>query len=199
MNRTPSLRRPLRTLGLAAAMAIGGVALVGCTTTPPGSQASGPTARVAMERDVDATLARLYTVVPGSREMVQRSAGVLVFPAVVGGSFVVGAEHGRGALREGGTTSGYYSTTGGSIGLQAGGQSRSVIYVFNTRDALDKFKASNGWTAGADATVAVGRVGANGSVDTQTVQQPVASFILTNVGLEAGAAVGAARIAQVTL
>ena len=189
----------LRSIGLAIAVGLGSVAMIGCTTTPPGSEASGPSERAAMEKNVDATLSRLYTTVPGSREMLQRAAGVLVFPSVVGGSFVVGAEYGRGALREGGRTTGYYSTTAGSIGFQAGGQSKAVIYVFNTREALEKFKNSKGWTAGADATVAVGKIGANGSVDTQTVQQPVSSFILTNVGLEAGAAVGAAKVTQISL
>ena len=189
----------LRSIGLAIAVGLGSVAMIGCTTTPPGSEASGPSERAAMEKNVDATLSRLYTTVPGSREMLQRAAGTLVFPSVVGGSFVVGAEYGRGALREGGRTTGYYSTTAGSIGFQAGGQSKAVIYVFNTREALEKFKNSKGWTAGADATVAVGKIGANGSVDTQTVQQPVSSFILTNVGLEAGAAVGAAKVTQISL
>ena len=189
----------LRSIGLAVALGLGGIAMVGCTTTPKGAEASGPTARAAMDRDVDATLSRLYSTVPGTREMVQRSAGVLVFPAVVGGSFVVGAEYGKGALREGGTTTGYYSTTAGSIGFQAGGQSKAVVYVFNTGEALQKFKASNGWTAGADATVAVGKIGANGSVDTETMKQAVSSFILTNVGLEAGASVGAAKITRISL
>ena len=189
----------LRSIGLAIAVGLGSVAMIGCTTTPPGSEASGPSERAAMEKNVDATLSRLYTTVPGSREMLQRAAGTLVFPSVVGGSFVVGAEYGRGALREGGRTTGYYSTTAGSIGFQAGGQSKAVIYVFNTREALEKFKNSKGWTAGVDATVAVGKIGANGSVDTQTVQQPVSSFILTNVGLEAGAAVGAAKVTQISL
>ena len=189
----------LRSIGLAIAVGLGSVAMIGCTTTPPGSEASGPSERAAMEKNVDATLSRLYTTVPGSREMLQRAAGVLVFPSVVGGSFVVGAEYGRGALREGGRTTGYYSTTAGSVGLQAGGQSKAVVYVFNTQEALQKFKSSKGWTAGADATVAVGKVGANGSVDTQTVQQPVSRFILTNEGLEAGASVGAAKINHISL
>lgn len=189
----------LRSIGLAVALGLGSIAMVGCTTTPKGAEASGPTARAAIDRDVDATLSRLYSTVPGTREMVQRSAGVLVFPSVVGGSFVVGAEYGKGALREGGTTTGYYSTTAGSIGLQAGGQSKAVVYVFNTGEALQKFKASNGWTAGADATVAVGKIGANGSVDTETMKQAVSSFILTNVGLEAGASVGAAKVTRISL
>ena len=189
----------LRSIGLAIAVGLGSVAMIGCTTTPPGSEASGPSERAAMEKNVDATLSRLYTTVPGSREMLQRAAGTLVFPSVVGGSFVVGAEYGRGALREGGRTTGYYSTTAGSIGFQAGGQSKAVIYVFNTREALEKFKNSKGWTAGVDATVAVGKIGANGSVDTETMKQAVSSFILTNVGLEAGAAVGAAKVTQISL
>ena len=189
----------LRSIGLAVALGLGSIAMVGCTTTPKGAEASGPTARAAIDREVDATLSRLYSTVPGTREMVQRAAGVLVFPSVVGGSFVVGAEYGKGALREGGTTTGYYSTTAGSIGLQAGGQSKAVIYVFNTGEALQKFKASNGWTAGADATVAAGKIGANGSVDTETMKQAVSSFILTNVGLEAGASVGAAKVTRISL
>ena len=189
----------LRSIGLAVALGLGSIAMVGCTTTPKGAEASGPTARAAIDREVDATLSRLYSTVPGTREMVQRSAGVLVFPSVVGGSFVVGAEYGRGALREGGRTTGYYSTTAGSIGFQAGGQSKAVIYVFNTREALEKFKNSKGWTAGVDATVAVGKIGANGSVDTETMKQAVSSFILTNVGLEAGASVGAAKVTRISL
>ena len=189
-----------RHAGLALAIArLGSIAMVGCTATTQQSQAAPASSRAAMESAVNETLSRLYSTVPGSREMVNRAAGVLVFPAVVGGSFVVGAEHGKGALRVGGQTTNYYSTTGASVGFQAGGQSRSVIYVFNTRDALQKFRNSNGWTADADATVAIGNVGANGRVDTHTVQQPIASFVLTNVGLEAGVSVGGSRIVPIAL
>ena len=189
----------LRSIGLATALGLGSIALIGCTTTTNDSQATPAVSRASMETSVDETLSRLYSTVPGTREMVSKAAGVLVFPAVVGGSFVVGAEHGRGALRVGGQTVAYYSFTGASIGFQAGGQSRSVIYVFNTQEALQKFRASNGWTAGADATVAVGTVGANGHVDTKTLQQPITSFTLTNVGLEAGVSVGGSKITPISL
>ena len=189
----------LRSIGLATALGLGSIALIGCTTTTNDSQATPAVSRASMETSVDETLSRLYSTVPGTREMVSKAAGVLVFPAVVGGSFVVGAEHGRGALRVGGQTVAYYSITGASIGFQAGGQSRSVIYVFNTQEALQKFRASNGWTAGTDATVAVGTVGANGRVDTKTLQQPITSFTLTNVGLEAGVSVSGGRITPISL
>ena len=135
----------------------------------------------------------------GSRELVAKSSGVLVFPAVVGASMGVGAEYGRGALRVNGRTQSYYSTTSGSIGFQAGAQSKAVIYLFTTQAALDKFRGSKGWTAGADATVAVATIGANGSIDTNTIRQPVVGFVLTNVGLEAGVSVQGAKVTEIAL
>lgn len=189
----------VRSLLIAAAVAAGSVAMVGCTTTPADVQASPRADRSALDAQADAALSRLFDTVPGSRELVARSKGVLVFPAVVGGSFMVGVEHGRGVLRAGQRTLGYYSTTAASIGWQAGGQSKAVVYVFNTQEALDKFVRSEGWSAGVDATVAVGKVGANGSIDTQTVQAPVASFVMTNAGLEAGVSLQGAKITRIDL
>ncbi len=189
----------VRSLLVAAAVAVSGVAMVGCTTTPPDSQGSPRADRGSLEAQTNATLARLYDTAPGSRELISRAKGVLVFPAVIGGSFVVGVEHGRGVLRSGQRTLGYYSTTGASIGWQAGGQSKAVVYVFNTQDALDKFMNGDGWSAGVDATVAVGKVGANGMIDTQTAQAPVAAFVMTNAGLEAGVSLQGSKITKIAL
>lgn len=188
----------LRTLALATTMAVGGLSLVACTTTNPDAQASRRLDQNSLEAQANATLARLYETAPGSREMVAKARGVLIFPAVIGGSFVVGVEHGKGLLRVGGRTQGYYSTTGASLGWQAGGQSKAVIYVFSTQEALDKFINSNGWSVGADATVAVGSVGANGSVDSNTVQAPVVSYVMTNTGLEAGVSLQGSKVTKIT-
>jgi lipid-binding SYLF domain-containing protein len=190
-----------RTLGIAAALALalGGMVMTGCTTTPADSASSSHSARQAMNSSVNDTLSRLYNTVEGSRELVQKAAGVLVFPSVVGGSFIVGAEYGRGELRVNGRTEGYYSTTAGSIGFQAGGQSKAVIYVFNNRESLNKFRESKGWSIGVDATIAAAKVGVNGSIDTHTAQQPIVGYVLTNVGLEAGAALQGAKITPISL
>ena len=188
-----------RTAMSAAAVAVAGLAFVGCTTTMKGESASSTTSRASIDAQVDATLSKLYTNVAGSRELVAKSKGVLVFPAVVGASFVVGAQYGRGALRVNGRTESYYSTTAGSLGFQAGAQSKAVIYLFTTQQALDKFRSSKGWTVGADATVALATIGASGNIDTNTAQQPVVGFVLTNVGLEAGISLQGAKIDQIQL
>lgn len=187
----------LRTVVMATALAAGSIAMVGCTTTKPETQSAPRADATTVNARANAALERLYQTAPGSKEMVARSKGVLIFPSVIGGSFVIGVEHGRGVLRVGGQNNGYYSTTGASVGWQAGGQSKAVIYVFNTQEALDKFLASDGWSVGADATVAAGKVGANGSVDTTTAQGPVTSYVLTNAGLEAGVSLQGSKITKV--
>lgn len=197
MQNTHKTRFP--SLAVTALLAVSSLAFVGCTTTAPGTSGTTVSSRATIDAGVDEALSKLYNTVPGSRELVSRSAGVLVFPSVISASLGIGAEYGRGALRTGNRTQGYYSTTAGSVGWQAGAQSRAVIYVFSTREALDKFRASNGWTVGADATVALATVGANGQVDSNTVRQPVVGYVLTNAGLEAGVALQGAKISPIAL
>ena len=189
----------IRSVALASALAVTGLAMVACTTTKPGTESAPRMDSTTLNTRADATLDRLYSTAPGSKELVARASGVLIFPSVVGGSFIVGAEHGRGVLRTGGKNHSYYSTTVGSVGWQIGAQSKAVVYVFNTPEALNKFVTSNGWAGGVDATVAVGKVGANGAIDTTSAQAPVVSFVLTNVGLEAGVSVQGSKISKIVM
>lgn len=173
--------------------------LASCTTTAREEKGSAATRSKEINAGVDSALSRLYEAAPDSRELVRRAAGVLVFPSVLSVSFGVGAEHGDGALRVGGKTVDYYSTSSGSIGIQAGAQSKSIVLLFMTPDSLAQFRKSNGWTAGADATVAVANIGANGKIDTATMQQPIVGFVLSNAGLMAGVSLQGSKISKITL
>ncbi|MEX3788333.1 MULTISPECIES: BPSL1445 family SYLF domain-containing lipoprotein [Paraburkholderia] len=168
-----------------AALAFGGLALAGCTTTgnTPDNAHVNASKRQSIDASVDGTLSRLFTTVPGSRELVSKARGVLVFPSVIQAGFIVGGQYGEGALRVGGATVGYYSTVSGSLGLTAGAQSKALIFLFMTQDSLDKFRNADGWSAGVDASVALVKIGANGAVDTTTATAPVQVFVLTNAGL----------------
>lgn len=188
-----------RPLAIASAVALSGVAFVGCTTTSPDGRTGVASSKSSLDAQTDATLTRLYSEVPGAREVGAAAKGILVFPAMVGGSFVVGAEFGRGVLRSSDSARRYYSATVGSVGWQMGAQSKAVVYMFTTTEALDKFRNSKGWTAGADATVAVANVGVNGTVDTASMRQPVVSFVMANAGLEVGASVNGMKITELQL
>ena len=177
--------------------------LAGCSTTAsvskPTEDGTPSTAesRHAVDASYHETLDRLYASTPGSRELVAKARGVLVFPRVISAGLVVGAAYGEGQLREHGRVEGYYRTTTGSIGWQIGAQSRAIVILFMTDDSLQKFMASKGWSGGADASVAVLTAGANGAIDANAAQAPTSAFIMTNAGLMAGATLQGTKITRI--
>ena len=183
----------------AAAVAFAGLALGGCTTTTTDAKSDPAAVKTEIERGSYDTLERLYKEVKGSRELVRKANGVLVFPRVLAAGLVVGGEYGRGVLRTGGQTADYYSMTSVSVGFQAGAQSKAVVMLFMTREALDKFRNSKGWTAGVDGSVALLKVGANGEIDTATATGPVQALVLTNAGLMANLNLEGTKVTKLAL
>lgn len=171
------------------------------TTKPAATATAGNIASQRQEIDAgyNATLERLYRNAHGSQELVNKARGVLIFPSVLAAGFVVGAEYGKGALRVGGQPAGYYQTVSGSLGWQLGAQSKAVIFLFMTQDALNKFRNGNGWTAGVDASVALAKVGANGDIDLNTAQQPVIGFVMTNAGLMANLTLEGTKVSKLDM
>lgn len=149
--------------------------------------APAPRARAAsaaeINADVAATLTRFYEKVGGGRDLLARAAGVLVFPSIVKAGIGVGGEYGEGALLVGGRTVAYYNNVSASVGFQLGVQSRAVIIVFMTPNALEGFRRKSGWKVGVDGSVALVTLGAGGAVDTNQIQSPVIGFILDSKGL----------------
>jgi lipid-binding SYLF domain-containing protein len=116
-------------------------------------------------------------------ELSQKASGMLVFPSVVKAGIGVGGEYGEGALLIGGRPAAYYNIASASIGFQLGAQARSMVILFMTDKALSKFRASEGWKAGVDGSVALATLGAGGAIDTETAKKPIIGFIFSNKGL----------------
>ena len=182
-----------------AALAFGGLALAGCTTngSTPSTPSTDASKRQSIDASVDGTMSRLFTTVKGSRELVSKARGVLVFPRVLSAGLVVGGAYGEGQLREHGRVEGYYRTTTGSVGWQIGAQSRAIVILFMTEDSLQRFLASHGWSGGVDASVAVLTVGANGALDANAAQAPTSAFIMTNAGLMAGVTLQGTKVTRI--
>lgn len=141
--------------------------------------ATGP----ELDRDSIQTLEQLYDKQPNTRGVIDRAAGVLVFPGIYKGGIGVGAEFGEGVLRERGAVTGYFRVVTGSVGLQLGLQKRAQVIAFMDADALHKFKASEGWEAGVDGSIVVADLGAGAQADTKSINQPIIAFILDEKGL----------------
>jgi lipid-binding SYLF domain-containing protein len=81
--------------------------------------------------------------------------------------------------------------------VQVGAQSRSLVLMFMTQDALDRLSANKGWTAGADASVAVLQVGASGKLESTHGAAAVNAFALNNQGLMVGASIDGTKLTKI--
>lgn len=99
-----------------------------------------------------------------AREYLQRARAVMIVPELVKAGLIVGGEGGNGVLvtkSANGEWSNpaFYQFIAGSVGLQIGVESKEVIFMVMTDDALDKLMR-NEFKLGVDASIAVGPVGA---------------------------------------
>ncbi len=147
-------------------------------------QSFGKTAE-EIDASADAVMDRFYKHVKDGREVAQRAKGLLIFPSVKKGAFIVGGEYGQGALRIGGKTVDYYSMISGSIGFQIGGQAKDIVIAFMSDAALKKFRDSKGWEAGVDGNVALITMGGGESAITAMANDPITAFVFDVKGLMA--------------
>lgn len=120
--------------------------------------------RIAVEAMLDSPE---FTELPGYLE---KAKGVLIFPQLIKGGFIIGAEGGSGVLlvkdgKGGWSSPAFYTLAAGSIGLQIGGQVSQVIFTIMNEGAVDAILNSQ-FKLGADASVAVGPIG--GGIEAST-------------------------------
>ncbi|RZF24879.1 hypothetical protein EVC45_36330 [Paraburkholderia sp. UYCP14C] len=185
----------------AAVLAGTGLTFSGYTATMSAAVAaeSNASKRHEIDAKVNETLSRLFETVGGSKELVSKANGVLVFPSVIKAGFIAGGEYGQGALRVDGKSVGYYSTIAGSFGLQAGAQSKAMIFLFMTHEALNSFRNSKGWSVGGEGSVALLKVGVNGQIDTTTATAPVVAIVLTNAGLMGDVSLAGTKVSRLKI
>lgn len=136
-----------------------------------------------LDAKIDQAIEEFYEHTSAGKRLAEDAAGMLVFPSVGKAGLGVGGEYGEGALFVKGKRADYYSTASASIGFQIGVQSRSQIILFLEKDALKKFRRSEGWEVGVDGSVAIADIGAGGEIDSKTVNEPVVGFVFGNKGL----------------
>jgi lipid-binding SYLF domain-containing protein len=133
------------------------------------------------------------------RAILGKAEAVAIFPDTVKAGFIVGGMRGRGILSvhsaTGWSSPAFMTLTGGSIGLQIGGQAADIILVINDRRGLENL-VRNQFKIGADASVAAGPVGrdAQAATDIQLRAQ-VLSYSRAR-GLFAGVTINGSTIRE---
>jgi lipid-binding SYLF domain-containing protein len=171
-------------IGVSAASAA--VGLAGCAN---GVGGGGPQ---RLDARVDATRDFLFGRYPGTRELAQKSYGVLYMPLITEAGFGIGGAYGQGALRINDVTVDYYSTTRATIGFQIGAQQYAHALFFLTESALGDFRRAPGWAASADIRYATPEQG--GSIGKETTESaPVIALVFGQSGLIAGATLAGSK------
>jgi SH3 domain-containing YSC84-like protein 1 len=102
---------------------------------------------------------------PTLHGLLKKAKGVIVYPLIVEGGFILGGSGGTGVLLVRDEKTGafsapaFYGMGGISLGFLAGGQAAETMVVVNTQKALDSLLSTK-VKLGGDASIAVGPKGA---------------------------------------
>jgi len=173
------------------------ITLITMTTFFCGVWTAGADTGAEIDRDVDVFIEKLYASSPAAAKLSKVAKGMLVFPNVVKAGMIVGGQYGKGALRIGGKTAGYYNTVAASYGLQAGVQSFGYAMFFMTDETLKYLDKSAGWEIGVGPSIVVVDEGIARSLTTTTTQDNIYVFFFGQKGLMAGLGVQGSKITRI--
>jgi lipid-binding SYLF domain-containing protein len=151
-----------------------------------------------IDRDVNNALKKLYAGSPAARELSKIAKGILVFPSIIKGGFIIAGQYGEGALRIDGKTTGYYNTVAASYGFQAGAQSFGYVLFFTDQEALNYLYNSDGWEVGVGPSVVVVDQGFAKTLSSTTAKEAVYAFFFSQKGLMAGMGIQGTKISKIT-
>ena len=192
------MKTTIQRLAFGAFTTVSALCLSNCAYEPVtkanASQASGS----QISRDAHAALNSLYAKDSNARRLGNRAAGVLVFPEIVKGGFIFGAEGGNGALLQGGKTTRYYQTAGASFGLQAGVQKFGYALFLMNKSEVAKLDQAAGWDIGSSPTLVVLNSGKSTEYSTSTSDNSKTyAYFFNQKGLMAGLGLKGSKITRI--
>ena len=150
-----------------------------------------------INRSATQALNTLYKNTPGAKSLGDKAVGVLIFPSIVKGGFIIAGQFGDGALRKGGRTIAYYRSLATSYGFQAGAQAFGYVLFFMDSASLQYLDKSGGWELGTGPSLVVLDAGFGKSLSTTTLQKGVYAFIFNQKGLMGGFGIQGTKITRI--
>lgn len=161
------------------------------------SSVSLAASKATIDRDAKATLDKLYKNNPGAKALGDKSVGVLVFPSIVKGGFIIAGQFGDGALRKNGKSVAYYRSLAASYGFQAGAQAFGYVLFFMDEDSLRYLDNSAGFELGTGPSLVVLDSGFGKNFSTTTLQKGIYAFIFNQKGLMGGVGIQGTKITKI--
>ena len=186
------------TLALAIASAASLVFVSSCAHEPMTQTNAANASASRIARDSRVALHSLYAQNPGAKAIGKRARGVLVFPSIIKGGFVIGAQAGNGAMiRDSGKISGFYQTAAASYGLQAGVQEFGYALFLMDDEAFRALNRSGGWEVGSSPSLVIVDKGMATSLTTTTLAHGTYAFFFNQRGLMGGLSLQGSKITRI--
>jgi lipid-binding SYLF domain-containing protein len=143
------------------------------------------------------TIQQMQTEFPETSELKKQAAGMLIMPLITEGGFGFGVGYGRGALLIDEATVDYYSAANASYGLQIGASQYAHVLFFMTKNALNDFRSSRGWSAGGDIEYAYRRSGESFRANTTEANSPIIGLVFGEAGFKIGATIEGTKYTKI--
>jgi lipid-binding SYLF domain-containing protein len=140
----------------------------------------------ALHADVEAKLKEFKSEDPGLGQLLKDAYGYALFPEVGKASLVVGGSYGQGEVYEKKKLIGYATMSQFTVGVQVGGDTFSELILFESKDALDRFKSGKVEFA-ANASAVLVRAG---TAKVNDYEQGVKTLAISSGGMLLEAAIG---------
>lgn len=182
-------------LAIATVLSCCALGLTNCANGPMTKMNAANVDREQLAYDSRAALNQLYRTNPAARRLGAQAMGIVVFPEITKGGFIVGGMGGNGALiRPDGSIRDFYQTGGVSYGLQAGAQKYGYALFLMDASAFDNINKASGWEVGASPSLVVVDEGKAANISTTTANSGTYAFFFNQRGLMGGLGLQGSKI-----
>ncbi|WP_424492936.1 YSC84-related protein [Salinimicrobium sp. GXAS 041] len=123
---------------------------------------------------------------PKLEQILDNAEGYAIFPNVGKGAYILGGAAGNGVLYQNGQVAGYSELRQIDIGFQIGGKAFRELIVFQTQEALNRFKSGNFEFEGAASAV----IWDEGATEALQFRDGIGVAIIPKAGAMIGVSVG---------
>ncbi|XJJ67189.1 lipid-binding SYLF domain-containing protein [Novosphingobium sp. BL-8A] len=182
--------------GITRRSAIFTLSIAALATAMP-SQVMAASSAAEIEAKSRAALHQLYAANPKAAAIGKRAKGIMVFPKIIKGGFVIAGSSGDGVLLVNDKVTKFFNISSASVGLQAGAQGYGYALFFMNNEKLAEATSNESWDVGSDPNVVMIDKGAAAELDTTTLNKAVYAFAFGQKGLMAGISLKGSRTKQI--
>jgi len=154
---------------------------------------------IELEGQVKTSLAKLYAENGKARHLRTKAKAVLTFPSVIKIGFLGGIQVGTGVLTDmKGKTLGYYNSTAGSFGYQAGLKGFNYSLFLMNDKAIDRLTSTGGLQLGMGPSLVIVKAGKTMGFTTTTLDKDIYAFIYDVKGIFGGVGIEGTKFTKIS-